>query len=90
MTATNPFQQTRTETDVLLYCTSWCPGCRMARAYLQKHNIPYVEIDITRDRSAAAQVRGWANGNETTPTFNIRGKIIIDFDQAELDRVFGF
>lgn len=62
----------------------------MARAYLQKHNIPYVEIDITRDRAAAAQVRAWANGNETTPTFNIRGKIIVDFNQVELDRTFGF
>ena len=88
--ATDPVQQTNTEAEVVVYCTSWCPGCRMARAYLQRHSIPYVEIDISRDRKAAAQVRVWANGNETTPTFNIRGKIIVDFDQAALDQVFGF
>jgi glutaredoxin len=72
--------------DVILYCTSWCPACRKARAYFQERGIEYVEIDITRDRAAAQLVRGWANGNETTPTFNIKGTIVVDFDPAKLDR----
>lgn len=76
--------------DVVLYCTSWCPACRKARAYLQEHGIEYVEVDITRDRAAAQRVRGWANGNETTPTFYIKGTIVVDFDRAKLDQVFGF
>lgn len=75
--------------DVLMYCTSWCPDCRRARAYLKEHNIEYVEIDITRDREAAQRVRGWANGNETTPTFNIKGTIIVNFDRAKLDKALG-
>jgi glutaredoxin len=53
---------------------------------LQEHGIEYVEIDISRDRAAAQLVRGWANGYETTPTFSIRGRIIVDFDPAKLDR----
>jgi arsenate reductase-like glutaredoxin family protein len=76
--------------DVTLYCTSWCPACRKARAYLQAHDIAYVEIDISRDRAAAQRVRGWANGNETTPTLDIKGTIIVNFDQDRLDEVFGF
>jgi glutaredoxin len=75
--------------DVVLYCTSWCPACRRAREFLKKHNIAYVEIDIGRDRAAAARVRQWANGNETTPTFDIRGTIIVNFDQDKLERVLG-
>ena len=49
---------------------------------LAKNGIAYTEVDISKDRAAAAKVRGWANGNETTPTFDIQGTIIVDFDQA--------
>ena len=77
------------DADVVMYCTTWCPGCRQARAYFKAKNIPYTEVDITRDRVAAARVRGWANGNETTPTFNIRGQIILDFDERELEKALG-
>lgn len=75
--------------DVIMYCTPWCPGCRRARAYLKEHGFECVEVDISRDRAAAAQVREWANGNETTPTFNIRGTIVVDFDKAKLDKALG-
>ena len=72
--------------DVIMYCTAWCPGCRRARNWLKERGISYVEVDITHDRRAAEKVRSWANGNETTPTFNIRGTIVIDFDEARLKR----
>lgn len=71
--------------EVVMYCTPWCPACRRARAYLNEKKIPYVEIDISRDRTAAAQVRQWAKGNETTPTFLINGKVIIDFRIDEIE-----
>jgi glutaredoxin len=76
------------QADVVLYCTPWCPSCRQARAYLKERGIQYVEVDISRDRDAAQQVRKWANGNETTPTFEIRGTIVVEFNRAKLDEVF--
>ena len=77
------------EADVIIYCTPWCPGCRRAKAYFNGLNISYIEIDITKDRAAASRVRGWANGNETTPTFDIKGTIIVEFDQAKVDKALG-
>ncbi len=84
-----PPPQPEPTAEVVLYCTQWCPSCRRARAYLKEHNIEYVEIDITRDREAAKRVRGWANGNETTPTFNIKGKIIVDWKPDKLNEALG-
>jgi glutaredoxin len=75
--------------DVLMYCTAWCPDCRRARAWLKERGIQYVEVDITRDRAAAQKVRGWANGNETTPTFNVKGTVIVNFDEARLKKALG-
>ena len=77
------------EADVVMYCTPWCPDCPEARRYFKQHDIPYVEIDISRDRVAAARVRGWANGNETTPTINIRGQVLVTFDQAKVEKALG-
>jgi glutaredoxin len=75
--------------DVILYCTAWCPDCRRARAWLKERNIPYVEVDVTRNRDAAAKVRGWANGYETTPTFDVKGTIIVNFDPVKLSKALG-
>ena len=77
------------EAEVVLYCTPWCPDCPEARRYFKQHDIPYVEIDISRDRAAAARVRGWANGNETTPTINIRGQVLVTFDQLKVEKALG-
>jgi len=34
-------------------------------------------------------VREWAGGNQTTPTFDIDGTIIVDFEKEELDKALG-
>jgi glutaredoxin len=70
--------------DVVLYCTPWCVDCPQARQYFIEHNIPYVEVDISRDRAAAARVRAWAEGVEETPTITIRGQVFVNFDQAKV------
>jgi glutaredoxin len=53
---------------------------------MKDRGIDFIEIDITRDGEAARQVRAWANGYETTPTFNIKGTIIVNFVKERLDR----
>lgn len=73
--------------SVTLYCTSWCPDCRRARAWLADHKIAYTEIDIERDPAAAKQVRQWANGNQTTPTFDINGVIVVNFELKQLEEL---
>ncbi len=71
---------------VVMYCNSWCPDCRRARTWLKEHNIPFTEVDIDRTPGAGEQVRKWAGGNQVTPTFDIDGTIIVDFDQARLEK----
>lgn len=77
------------EADLVMYCNQWCPACRRARAFLQQNGVAFIEIDIARNREAAAQVRRWNGGNETTPTFDVKGKILSNFRQAELAEALG-
>jgi glutaredoxin len=69
---------------VVMYCTTWCPSCRRARVWLEEHKVPYTEVDIGKDRRAAAWVRDNAKGNETTPSFNINGTVIVDWDERKM------
>ena len=72
---------------IVMYCTKWCPDCKDARAWLANHNLAYTEVDITTTPGAAKQVEAWANGNRTTPTFDIDGTIVVDFDLPRLREV---
>lgn len=49
--------------------------------------MPYTEVDITTTPGAARQVEAWAGGNHTTPTFDIDGRIIVDFDEDQLHEI---
>ena len=77
-------QPDMSEDGIVMYCNNWCPDCRRARTWFKRHDIDYQEINVTRDREAAAQVKEWADGNLVTPTFNIRGTIVVDWDERKL------
>jgi glutaredoxin len=79
-----PEPQELSSGGVVMYCNSWCPDCRKARAWLKEHNIEFTDVDIPTTAGAADQVRKWADGNLVTPTFDIDGTIIIDFDKETL------
>lgn len=76
-------------TQVLMYCTPWCPDCELARDYFKAKGIAYTEINITKDKEAEKRARELAQGKLVTPTFDINGTIILDFDRAALDRALG-
>ena len=72
---------------VVMYCNSWCPDCRKAKSWFEDHGIEYTEVDIPSTPGAAEQVREWANGYMVTPTINVDGVIILDFDEEKLSEV---
>jgi glutaredoxin len=42
-----------------------------------------------RAARAFLKERGWAGGNETTPTFDIRGQIVVDWDKQRVMELLG-
>ena len=42
--------------NVQIYAASWCPDCRQARKFLDKHGIEYTVIDVDADRAASDEV----------------------------------
>ncbi len=72
---------------VVMYCTKWCPSCRRARVFFKEKGIDFTEVDIPTTKGAAEQVMTWANGNRTSPTFNIDGEILVDWNEAALTKI---
>jgi len=72
---------------IIMYCTSWCPACRRARRFLDERGIAYTEIDINKVPEARSRLRELTGGTLTTPTFDIHGQVIVNFQRDELERM---
>ena len=72
---------------IVLYCTSWCPKCRNARSTRVRSSFNSEKVNISGNTQASAQLEEWTGGYRTTPTFDINGTIIIDYDEDKLFEV---
>jgi glutaredoxin len=68
--------------DVLIYSTPWCPDCRTARRFLEKHNIPFQEINIEATPGAADEVVR-RTGKRAIPQFVINGTWVQPYRPGE-------
>jgi len=51
---------------VRIYTTQYCPYCVRAKRLLQKKNVPYEEIDVSRDDDARMKLMQ-STGRRTVP-----------------------
>ena len=59
--------------DLTVYTAFWCRDCREAKNFLNKHNIPFKEIDIETTPGAADELLKNV-GKRAIPQFVIDGK----------------
>lgn len=58
--------------ELIVYSATWCPDCREAKRFLEKHNIPYREINIEETPGAAEEVIR-QTGKRAIPQFVVDG-----------------
>jgi len=73
---------------VTVYSTKNCPYCRMAKAFLDKHGIPYEEIDVGEDSDAAKKMTD-LSGQRGVPVIIVDNEVIVGFDSQRLNDLFG-
>ncbi len=59
--------------DLKVYTAVWCRDCREAKRFLEKHKIPFTEVDIEQTPGAADLVLQNV-GKKAIPQFVIDGK----------------
>jgi glutaredoxin 3 len=73
---------------VLVFTTPTCPWCVRAKAYLRERRVPFREVDVSRDASAARDLVR-RTGQMGVPVVEIDGRPIVGFDKAQIDRLLG-
>ena len=73
---------------VIVYSTSTCPYCAMAKNFLTENKIPFENIDVGKDREAA-KLMIQKSGQMGVPVIDIDGKIIIGFDKSAITKELG-
>ncbi len=73
---------------VLVFTTPTCPWCNRAKAYLREHRVPFREVDVSRDATAARDLVR-RTGQMGVPVIEINGKPIVGFDRERIDRLLG-
>jgi len=68
--------------QVTVYSAFWCPDCREAKRFLDKHNIPYKNIDIETTPGAAEEVLKHT-GKRAIPQFVIDGEWVQPYRVGE-------
>jgi mycoredoxin len=68
--------------DILVYSAPWCPDCRTAKRFLQKHSIPFQEINIESTPGAADEVVR-RTGKRAIPQLVIDGKWVQPYRPGE-------
>ncbi len=63
---------------VTVYWRRGCPYCASLRRGLRRAGLTTVDVDIWSDPEAAAFVRGHAGGNETVPTVDVAGTVLVN------------
>lgn len=70
---------------VTMYSTPTCGFCVKAKQYFQQNQIPFTEHNVAADqRKAEEMVR--KSGQMGVPVIDIHGKIIVGFNQSEIER----
>jgi mycoredoxin len=68
--------------DLILYSAVWCRDCREAKRFLDKHKIPYREVDIERTPGASDEVLRHV-GKRAIPQFVIDGEWVQPYRPGE-------
>lgn len=70
---------------MILYVKLWCPWCVEAIEYLDRRGYRYELRDVLADAGAYARMREISR-QSLTPTMEVGGKVLADFDTGQLER----
>ena len=74
----------KTAKSVTVYTTPTCAFCTQLKMHLRRHNVPFREIDVSRDSNAAQRLME-RSGQQGVPQTDINGEIIVGFDKQRIN-----
>ncbi len=85
--ARSPGASTAAPKGIVMYSTSWCGYCKLARAYFKRKGLAYEDIDVEAspaNRKAFAELGGGG-----VPLIVVGAKAMRGFNEARMDALLG-
>lgn len=76
------------EHNVKVYSTPTCPWCTRAKSYLKEQAIPFEDVDVSQDVTAAREMVK-ISGQMGVPVLSIDGNVVVGFDKKRIDELLG-
>lgn len=73
---------------VVLFSTKTCSWCRRAKKYFRENKVPFKEVNVERDASAARDIQK-KTGQTGVPVIKIGSKWIVGFDKEKIESNLG-
>ncbi len=70
---------------VALYSTPTCAYCRKAKDYLRQQKVQFTEYNVASDQVKADEMVR-KSGQMGVPVIDVNGRIIVGFNQPEIER----
>ena len=70
---------------VKVYSTPTCPYCHAAKEFLKENKIPFQDIDVSKDQTAAQEMIE-KSGQMGVPVIDIGGTIIVGYDKEAIKK----
>ncbi len=70
--------------NVIIYSTTWCGFCKMAKNYMKQLGVEFEEKDVEQD-PAAGNDAVQKSGQMGVPVIDIGGTVIVGFDKPAID-----
>ena len=71
--------------EVMVYTQNDCPPCKVVKMFLNEHQIPFQEKNITADAKARMELIN-VYAAHSTPTVIVDGEAVIGFDLEQLSK----
>jgi glutaredoxin-like YruB-family protein len=70
---------------VTVYSTPTCTYCNLAKDYFRKNGVQFTDYNVAQDMAKADEMVK-KSGQMGVPVIDINGKIIIGFNQPEIEK----
>jgi glutaredoxin-like YruB-family protein len=71
---------------VIVYSTPTCPYCVYAKDFFKENNVPFEDIDVSKDRAKAEEMIT-KSGQMGVPVIDIDGNILVGFQPEVFEQL---
>lgn len=73
---------------IIIYTTTSCPFCKMAKEYFEAKGVEYEEKDVTHDAQLQQEMID-KSGQFAVPVIDIDGKVVVGFQKDKIEIALG-